>query len=144
MSIACGLQKAYGQQWFLTAYGDKRASGNPVNAIIQDANGFIWLGTDNGLEYFDGIRCTPYSESKVSGKITSFFQGTDGNIYCGGEFGLAILPQNPNFDTSQILLKHSKTGNEPGIGTPESLFEDSKGRLWIGGIKGQYCMKDRR
>ena len=33
-------------------------SSNTVYDILQDAEGYIWIGTDNGLNRFDGIEFT--------------------------------------------------------------------------------------
>ena len=32
----------------------------PVSAMVQDAEGFLWLGTTNGVLRFDGARFTPW------------------------------------------------------------------------------------
>src|SRR6201987_2381412 len=34
-------------------------SSNVVNAIVQTRNGFLWIGTDAGLNRFDGRHFTP-------------------------------------------------------------------------------------
>src|SRR5206468_4479540 len=32
----------------------------PVNAMVQDADGYLWLGTTGGIQRFDGARFTPW------------------------------------------------------------------------------------
>jgi len=40
----------------LTSFSRKDGLVGPVWAVAQDANGFLWLGTDSGLVRFDGVR----------------------------------------------------------------------------------------
>ncbi len=34
---------------------DEGLSNNSVNGCVQDANGFLWIGTRDGLNRFDGV-----------------------------------------------------------------------------------------
>lgn len=62
---------------------------NSITAIIQDENGFIWIGTSDGLSKFDGLtftnyRNTPFDSSTISGNhITSLAEDKAGNIWVG-------------------------------------------------------------
>jgi signal transduction histidine kinase/ligand-binding sensor domain-containing protein len=43
---------------------DEGLSHNHVNAIVKDAQGFMWFGTVDGLTRFDGKRCTVFRPAK--------------------------------------------------------------------------------
>src|ERR671913_2589232 len=58
-------------------------SHNKVNCILQDKRGFIWLGTDDGLNRYDGTRFTVFKNAPgttitISGNIiTDLFEDED-------------------------------------------------------------------
>jgi ligand-binding sensor domain-containing protein/signal transduction histidine kinase len=65
--------------------------GSSVNAIIQDRDGYLWLGTYAGLARFDGVRFTVYDsdttpELKTS-RITSLYEDLSGTLWVGHETG---------------------------------------------------------
>lgn len=41
-------------------YTSDKLTSNMINCMVQDHRGFIWVGTQNGLNRFDGYRFTPY------------------------------------------------------------------------------------
>ena len=55
--LILGLTEAQARQHYaFTQIGsDQGLSASYVKAIAQDANGFIWFGTKNGLDRFDGV-----------------------------------------------------------------------------------------
>src|ERR1700751_1565161 len=57
-------------------------SSTVVNAIVQTRNGFLWVGTDAGLNLFDGRHFTPIyfrgPSSTPQGIVTSLAEGLDG------------------------------------------------------------------
>src|SRR5688500_11583496 len=62
-------------------------SHNKVNCILQDKRGFIWLGTDDGLNRFDGrdfiiFRNDPNDSTTISGNIiTDLLEDKQGRIW---------------------------------------------------------------
>src|SRR3954451_8931581 len=66
-----------------------QAQGLPqdtVRAITQTSDGYLWIGTDEGLARFDGYRFVSFG--KRSGElpdaaITSLSPGTDGAVWIG-------------------------------------------------------------
>src|SRR3984885_6837716 len=68
------------------------------NAIAQTTDGYLWIGTQNGLIRFDGVRFVPLVPLKgkpLSGGIFSLLAGTDGSLWIGTSTNLAHL-QNGN------------------------------------------------
>ena len=98
-----------------------------ANTIVQDSKGFIWIGTWNGLNRFDGYNCVTYqpnfhdSTSVSNREITELLVGKNDNLWIGTSNGLNCMNlksgelQRYAFD-SRIL----------------SLCEDHKGNIWIG------------
>src|SRR5712671_1315415 len=63
---------------------EKGFSGGVIRAIAQTANGYLWIGTDNGLMRFDGfnfqvVRLTPSSPSS-DGPVLGLATDADGNL----------------------------------------------------------------
>src|SRR5579871_1112366 len=71
-----------------------QAQGLPqdtIRAITQTPDGYLWLGTDEGLARFDGydfITFTKDNGSLPSNSITSLLAGHDGNLWIGTPNGL--------------------------------------------------------
>ena len=51
---------ATGQYNFIRVDGESGLSNSHVKSIIQDSYGFIWLGTRNGLNRYDGVSMKLY------------------------------------------------------------------------------------
>lgn len=68
-------------------------SGAP-NAITQTADGYLWIGTQNGLFRFDGVRFTlsaPGTGKLASSGIFSLLGDPDGSLWIGTGANLARL-----------------------------------------------------
>src|SRR5882724_2351814 len=81
-------------------------SSNVVNAIVQTRNGFLWIGTDAGLNRFDGRHFTPIyflgPGSSPQGIVSSLAEGLDGDLWIGTSAGLVRIarPALDRFDRS--------------------------------------------
>jgi ligand-binding sensor domain-containing protein/signal transduction histidine kinase len=107
---------------------------NSVFAITQTRDGYLWLGTLNGLVRFDGLRFTVFDESNTPGlessRIVSLFDDSHGSLWIGTETaGIARL-----YD-GQI----TSTGIGRGVreGRLVSACEDASGAVWLYTWDGQ-------
>src|SRR5690242_7942551 len=59
-----------------------------IRAIVQDKDNYLWIGTDNGLFRFDGMRFTPVMEHAV---VRALCRGRDDTLWIGlgGSGGVA-------------------------------------------------------
>lgn len=75
-------------------YNSDRVSSNFVTSIIQDQSGLIWIGSDRGLNKFDGYRFTTYlhdsdnPRSLSSNAVSYLFTDREGNLWVGTSGGL--------------------------------------------------------
>ena len=122
-------------------------SSNVVNAIFQTRNGFLWIGTDAGLNRFDGRHFTPIyfrgPQATPQGIVTSLAEGPDGDLWIGTSAGLVRIPRvalDP-FDRSLSVFYH------PGAGISDEitwLRFSRDGVLWVGTGAGLYRFVDNR
>src|SRR5215204_3697827 len=67
LGVECGpVQTVVGQSNYLIRswQTEDGLPQNSVNAVIQTRDGYLWLGTYNGLVRFDGVRFTIFDSSK--------------------------------------------------------------------------------
>ncbi|MBB6463146.1 hybrid sensor histidine kinase/response regulator transcription factor [Flammeovirga kamogawensis] len=98
LSITTGVLAQNNTSQFtpLTKYGmNEGISHYGVTTLLEDHNGFIWLGTYNGLDKFNGydftsFRNNDYERILTSNKIRALYQDDQKNIWIGTENGLNI------------------------------------------------------
>ena len=79
---------------------EKGLSSNTVNNIIQDKKGFIWIGTDEGLDRIDGTTIKAFkiepdiTKFSMSSAVMLYLQDSNGNIWTSSLFDMFIF--NPN------------------------------------------------
>src|SRR5882757_2839344 len=62
-----------------------------VRAIVQTTDGYLWLGTDEGLARFDGFEFVSFNRERgapPSNSISALAAGTDGSLWIGSRSGL--------------------------------------------------------
>lgn len=73
-----------------------------ISAICQDKLGFIWIGTYDGLNRYDGKNIVIYKHnpdnvhSLLSNQVRSIFEDSKGNLWIGTSYGLNLFDRNNN------------------------------------------------
>jgi signal transduction histidine kinase/DNA-binding response OmpR family regulator/streptogramin lyase len=121
---------------FLTV--DNGLSHNEVTSIVQDHDGFIWIGTRGGLNRYDGYEFKVFnqapgdSNSLVNPSIETLFVDSKGNIWIGTKSG-GVSKYNPIRGTFKNIRFNYKQESAilPG-NRIVSFNEDKSGRIFIG------------
>ncbi len=115
----------FGHQAWLTENGLPQ---NTVQAIVQTHDGYLWIGTQEGLARFDGLNFAVFDKESTpafkSNDIRFLHEDKQGRLWISTSYGL-VCRHNDQFN--------SFTVNE---GLPDNsvgpLAEDTNGNMWIG------------
>ncbi|WP_027137437.1 hybrid sensor histidine kinase/response regulator transcription factor [Gaetbulibacter saemankumensis] len=106
-----------------------------VTSIVKQQHGYVWIGTGNGLNKFDGKKIKVYNEQNsnlTSNNITDLLIDSKQRIWIATSGGLNLYNTlKDTFVTFQKGIESSFPSNE--INT---IFEDSHGNLWLGTNNG--------
>ena len=104
-------------------------ASNSVRAITQDHSGFLWIGTDEGLNRYDGTTIKTYTISPEGpGKFISALHATDKELWIGTDEGIYIY----TFETSRFKHFDQTTSQNIRIkGIINHITEDKEGNIWI-------------
>jgi signal transduction histidine kinase/CheY-like chemotaxis protein/ligand-binding sensor domain-containing protein len=106
-------------------------SANNVTCILRDKQGFMWFGTRDGLNRYDGYDFAVYknvpedSQSLSSNFVTSIIEDRNGDFWVG-TWGGGLN----KFDRAK--RRFVRYGNLIHSDFINSLLEDSQGRIWVG------------
>ncbi len=113
---------------------DAGLSQTRVSDIVQDNDGFIWFGTQNGLNRFDGYKCKvfrhdPQRPDSLSGVyIHALFKDRSGNIWVASDQFLDRLDPVTESFTHYSLGEPDRNGVTTTI---SHISQDSSGFLWL-------------
>ena len=112
-------------------------SQSTVFAIVQDSKGFMWFGTHDGLNRYDGYNFTVFKNEKdnpksISGNIIYSILKTKDNTLWIGTNGDGLN----KFDSDKETFSHYKhSENNPNSisqNVIRCLYEDADGDFWLG------------
>ncbi len=99
LAVACAQTQA--QRYVFGRYLQDRGLKNlAVNCVRQDAEGYLWVATQNGLYRFDGHRFRGYgfAEGLPSADVQDILTAADGTLWAGSRRGISRL-QGQRFET---------------------------------------------
>lgn len=120
---------------------DDGLSENSVICILQDRKGFLWFGTGDGLNRYDGHQFKIYKHdpdnphSIGSNYILAVFEDHNGDLWIGTWQG-GLNKYNRENDTFTRFLNDPDDPYSLSDNSALSIYQDSKGILWIGTIAG--------
>lgn len=106
-----------------------------VSSIIQDSRGFMWIGTGNGLNRYDGYKFINYrydlaNNSSLSNNVISdLAEDKSGNIWIATKGGLNKFDRASGRFTRYLHNDHDRTSLATDV--INRLSFDSAGNLWI-------------
>ncbi len=126
-------------------YSIEEGLSNPyIQCIYQDKRGYLWIGTSDGLNRFDGytFKIYRFNESDTNSLngllVRAIYEDSGSNLWIGTESGGLCLYRYEfdNFSrfTGKIYDNYS-IADKP----VNSIIEDPHGRLWLGTNDGLYC-----
>jgi len=111
-----------------------------LQTIFQDRQGFILLGTTNGIYRFNGINYLkiPADDSLQKASIKVIFQAVDGTIFAGTHSGNIA-----RINKEKLELFKPEEGNPRAPIT--DIAQDTYGNIWFATYgEGVYCFDNKR
>jgi len=110
-----------------------------VQSLAQTPDGYLWVGTHDGLARFDGMQFTIYNVNNTSALtrnfITALCAGRDGSLYAGTENGL-VIGKDGVF--SRLDANNGLVGN-----VVTAICQTKQGAIWIGTTTGLSHYENR-
>ena len=136
-------RQGYGQKQLITpiiAYNhtlttENGLSQNNVSCVIKDSDGFMWMGTGEGLNRFDGYSFVHYvhsdndSSSISNNAIRNMLIDSKGRLWIGTYDGLNLYDNQR--ETFRKFLFKPRDKNNTRHNTILDLLEDSHHQLWV-------------
>ncbi len=107
-----------------------------INTLLPTTSGGLLIGTDTGMEYWDGTTLTtaqlPSAIRQL--QVLSLAEDRQGNFWVGTDHGL--LRMTSKLSVSGDLSNHTQ---EPEV---TAVYEDRDGDIWYGGLRGLERLRD--
>ncbi|MBX7223696.1 MAG: protein kinase [Blastocatellia bacterium] len=128
---------------------ENELSQNTVQCIVQDPKGFLWIGTSDGLNRYDGYRFQIYRnrpddpQSLPNNDINALCVDRTGTLWIGTQGG-GLCRYDPARDCFVSLRATGRTPSDLPDDNIREILEDANGTLWVGAFQGLFaCDRDR-
>jgi ligand-binding sensor domain-containing protein len=123
---------------------DDGLSQSLIHAILQDRKGYMWFGTQDGLNRYDGYRFTvfkndAFDSTSISGnEVTALYEDRDGNLWIGAGTLNRFDPQTERFERYALLPEQRERPNALSI---TKICAEQNGALWLGTDRGLFRLR---
>lgn len=117
-------------------------SNYAVTRIVQDHQGFLWIGTEDGLNKYDGYDFTVYKSDPADSTalsnriIQALYVDHAGTLWIG--VGDGLWQYHPDTDKFDRFKSDPRDRNSLFGKSISAIFEDRRGEFWIGTDQGLY------
>ena len=127
LSVLFGCERGLAANATLSAAYWQPQSGllsNTVSAVLQTRDGYIWIGTYEGLIRYDGVEFTLFDSTRVKlwsdSTVTSLYEAPDGTLWIGHSRGAVSSLKDGVFSVFQVQV-----GNRI-----LNIASDEAGEIW--------------
>jgi signal transduction histidine kinase/ligand-binding sensor domain-containing protein/ActR/RegA family two-component response regulator/HPt (histidine-containing phosphotransfer) domain-containing protein len=112
-------------------------SQTTINCILQDSKGFMWFGTQSGLNRYDGYEFKKYKRDRKDDKTISnnfifcLFKDKNDTLWIGTNGG-GLNKFDPVTEQFFAIKHDPKNSSSLSHNEVTAIFEDKDGFLWIG------------
>ncbi|MGL4518601.1 MAG: hybrid sensor histidine kinase/response regulator transcription factor [Phocaeicola sp.] len=114
---------------------DRELSSSLINCLYQDRNGMIWIGTEDGLNRYDGVKFTIYKHEKGNehslrhNLIRSIYEDKQGNLLIGTYRGIQ------KYDTASDCFSELAVKEDGSIfnSNVNMIVQRKNGEIWLSG-----------
>src|SRR5687768_6855534 len=110
---------------------------NTVHSIAQTKDGYVWIGTEEGLARFDGVKFTIFDKQNTpllkSNYIRTLLADRQGALWIGTAQGLVRMLNN----RFTLFTRDDGLPSE----TIQAVHEDREGNLWVATANGLGLLK---
>ncbi len=132
--------------WHLTPY--EGLSQSTVSAIHQDSEGFMWFGTQEGLNKYEGqnnnmVVYKHQSDDATtigSNEIEDIYEDRQGNLWIAADWGGLNLYNRDKDTFKRFNATEELHDGSISDDTIHDIYEDSQGNLWVGTYLGLNLM----
>lgn len=122
---------------------DDGLAANDIRALLQDRFGFIWIGTVDGLDRYDGYTFTHYKHkpfdatSLTANAITALFEDSGGTLWIGTVNGLCRMNIAERAAERFYQYRHDPADSSSlSSDVITAISEDRTGAIWVGTAHG--------
>ena len=125
---------------------DNGLSQATAEAIIQDSDGYVWIGTNDGLNRYNGSEIKVFDSndedenSIISNYITALAEDKNKNLWIGTDEGLSKINLS-NYSISNY--RYNKKNKDISYYAIITMYVDDKGNLYVGNNKGVYLYDEK-
>lgn len=133
MNIIVGMNTTLMCQGYkLFSFTDEQGlTSNLVKTIVQDNNGYILSGTDDGVVLYDGNTFHSLSIDLPSIYVKSLFKTTKGEIVVVTDNGAGYLQYDNGAYHYHSIIRAYPYFTDTALFYPKGIYEDTKGNLWF-------------
>src|SRR5579863_9209554 len=112
-------------------------SQSTVNSILQDSQGYLWLGTENGLDRYDGDSIREYRRERgnehglASDYIWSIAEDAQGDLWLATDGG-GVARWDRRTEQFQPFRHDAHNAHTLASDAVRTLLIDARGRIWVG------------
>lgn len=116
-------------------------SSNSINTILKDKYGYMWFGTEDGLNKFDGSNFKVYRHNTADATsigdnhVTTMYEDNSGNLWVGTDRSLSLYDRKRDAFINYDFFKDKVV---------RSIAVDTEGNLWVGSYYGLFYYNPKK